>query len=122
MNAPRKTQEIGLIKFPQETKIRKHEYYTNNKDSLRDYKFRTTYGIGLEDYERLSEQQNGVCKICEKPCKSGRKLSIDHSHTTNKVRGLLCLNCNRGIGNFNDDVQLLSKAIRYLNALGNSYN
>lgn len=103
------------LRFPQETKIRKQEYYKNNKDSLRDYKFRITYGISLAEYEELLKQQNNVCKICKQECKSGRKLSVDHSHTTEKVRGLLCLNCNRAIGNFNDDVVLLQKAIKYLN-------
>ena len=45
---------------------------------------------------------------------SGRRLSVDHNHVTSKVRGLLCNNCNRGIGNFKDKKELLLKAISYL--------
>jgi len=47
-------------------------------------------------------------------------LAIDHNHLTNKVRGLLCNKCNQGIGFFNDNVHLLSEAIKYLNE--SSYN
>lgn len=82
--------------------------------------FRKTYGIGLEDYEARLEQQNGVCAICQKPSvtrhQSGktRLLSVDHNHSTGRVRDLLCNSCNHGLGAFKDDVILLEAAIKYL--------
>ena len=69
-------------------------------------------------YEELYKSQDGKCAICgtEKPSKSGRtkRLSIDHCHETNIVRGLLCERCNRALGLFGDDTKILIKAISYL--------
>ena len=77
------------------------------------------YGITLEDYNTLLEQQNGVCAICKNPetlTVKGKivNLSVDHCHDTGVVRGLLCRSCNVGLGNFRDDVNLLETAISYL--------
>ena len=70
------------------------------------------YGIDTETYDDLLMKQNGSCAICGS--KNGaRSLAIDHDHATSKVRGLLCVSCNRGIGCFYDDVGLLRKAIAY---------
>jgi hypothetical protein len=79
-----------------------------------------TYGITAEDYYNMLAAQNNKCAICEsEEVNSSRvssgKLFIDHSHTTGKVRGLLCSKCNHGIGLLNDDTALLQKAIEYLN-------
>lgn len=70
--------------------------------------------ISFDDYLKLEELHKDVCAICGKKCSSGKRLSIDHSHKTNKVRGLLCGSCNLGIGKFYDDIGLLEKAIVYL--------
>ena len=72
------------------------------------------YGITLEIWEDMYAKQNGVCAICLKKCKTKKQLAVDHDHNTNKIRGLLCSKCNRGIGMFEDDVNLLNKAIIYL--------
>lgn len=78
------------------------------------------YGITLEEYDTMLAEQNFVCAICKNPesmkHKSGRfyNLSIDHDHDTSIVRGLLCRNCNVGLGNFSDDIEKLSAAITYL--------
>ena len=71
------------------------------------------FGITLEEYNKLLESQNGVCAICGKP--PGKKqLAVDHDHETSRVRGLLCSNCNHGLGNFKDTPKLLFGAIGYL--------
>lgn len=81
--------------------------------------------VGLltpKEYSDLFDLQNGVCAICGKmeikkrPYGVGEKdrLSIDHSHKTGQIRGLLCSNCNRGLGCFKDSVEFLFKAIQYL--------
>ena len=78
------------------------------------------YGIPPEEYNSLLSTQNGVCAICglpeRKKMKTGKtyRLSIDHCHTTDKVRALLCCNCNAILGLAHDDVSLLSKCIDYI--------
>lgn len=59
-------------------------------------------------------KQGGRCAICENNLEID-KLNVDHCHTTNKIRGLLCDQCNYGLGNFKDNVSTLTKAIKYLN-------
>jgi Autographiviridae endonuclease VII len=76
-------------------------------------------GFTPKDYKRVHAEQNGVCAICGKPETARnqfkvRRLSIDHDHTTNKFRGLLCNDCNIGLGRFHDSPQLLSSALRYV--------
>lgn len=89
-------------------------------DAERGYKLKCTFGITLEEYNALSEEQDHLCAICRKPetvvgnGKRVRKLAVDHDHTTGKVRGLLCTGCNTALGRFNDDITLLEKAIHYL--------
>lgn len=69
------------------------------------------YGITREEYERLVDKQSNKCKICNKVA----KLSIDHCHESGVVRGLLCTQCNSGLGLFKDNTEFLSSAIEYLN-------
>ena len=77
------------------------------------------YGLTISDYDRMFAEQGGVCKICGRPPDlnghpNQRYLSVDHAHTTNAVRGLLCSNCNHGIGKFKDSPDLLIRAALYL--------
>lgn len=74
--------------------------------------------LELSPYGYILEKQGGVCAICKKKCSSGRALAIDHCHKTNKVRGLLCTRCNRGLGFFLDRPDLLVKASEYLKQNG----
>ncbi len=75
------------------------------------------YGVTKEQYDKLVEQQNGVCAICQNPqIKKHLKtrLSIDHDHVSGRVRGLLCDTCNRALGLFKDNVVTLGAAYEYL--------
>lgn len=74
------------------------------------------YGITLDEYKAMLAAQDGRCAICgaESSDASKRRLCVDHCHGTGRVRGLLCGKCNIGIGQFNHDVDLLTKAIGYL--------
>ena len=72
------------------------------------------YGVTKEYLIELFEKQGGKCAICDEIPTTTRGLHIDHSHTTGKVRGLLCHGCNVGIGSLKDNIKILSKAIDYL--------
>lgn len=91
------------------------EYRKKNYDPLavKRHGLKAKYGITLEQYDEMFEAQGGTCLICGNEG-GERDLAVDHSHETGEVRGLLCLNCNAGIGNLRDDIELLKKAIKYL--------
>lgn len=74
------------------------------------------YGISEEQYESMKRIQGDLCAICGKPEKDTRRqhLCVDHCHTTGRVRGLLCFECNLAIGNLEHDVGRLKRAITYL--------
>jgi len=95
-------------------KIKK--YKKANSKSQRKYFLKSLYGIDIKEYNRLFEIQHGKCAICGKHQTEEKKaLSVDHCHATGAVRGLLCGNCNRGIGMLGDDIENLKCAIIYLN-------
>src|SRR5207248_1961528 len=80
------------------------------------------FGLTLQERDTIIERQDGKCAICgqvprlsDKP-QNGRRdaLCVDHCHRSGKVRGLLCDDCNRGLGSFKDDVTTLRRAIKYL--------
>ena len=83
-----------------------------NYDRIRSLK--NKFGLTLDDYDRLYEQQHGVCAICGGINDGGRRLLVDHDHKTERVRGLLCIRCNSLLGHAHDDVTVLAKAIAYL--------
>ena len=72
------------------------------------------YKIAIEKYERMNAEQGGLCDICGGINTNGRRLYVDHDHNTGDVRGLLCDNCNVGIGRMKDNVEVLENAIAYL--------
>ena len=78
----------------------------------RHYHLKRRYGIGADDFDALVVQQGGVCAIC------GREAPehVDHSHESGAVRGILCFNCNGGLGQFKDSVDSLVNAVAYLQA------
>jgi hypothetical protein len=84
-------------------------------EDRRDGIIRRQYGITLAQYEQMLRDQDYKCAICGNEDEvEGRRLAIDHCHETSKIRGLLCGKCNRGIGLFYDNKELLSNAISYL--------
>ena len=92
----------------------------NNKDTLRmiiiaKQKRRSvirSYGITPTYYNKLVILQDGRCAICK--CIPNRDLDIDHCHESGEIRGLLCSNCNKTLGMFKNDPELLQNAIDYL--------
>lgn len=92
------------------------QYHSNNRLRARNYKLKKDFGITIDQFDALAVQQNNLCAICNKPQLEHKKyLSVDHCHKTDKIRGLLCEACNLGLGHFKDDIELLLKAVNYLN-------
>jgi len=87
----------------------------NNPQSTKNTQLKIKFNINIEQYNQLFYLQNHRCAICKDECPTGRQLAVDHDHKTGKIRGLLCMECNIGLGKFKDSVDLLSKAISYLN-------
>lgn len=79
----------------------------------KNQRLRSSYGITLEEYQRMHGAQNGRCAICGEP-EVGKQLAVDHDHVTDRVRGLLCQQCNMALGKFRDNPVVLESAIRYL--------
>lgn len=92
----------------------KQAYWENPRKAALKRRLYMYQGATVEVHAHLLDKQNGVCAICQETCKSGRELAIDHCHETRRVRGLLCMNCNQGLGKFKDSKKLLERAIEYL--------
>lgn len=96
------------------------KYARDNMDSVRSNSMMRKYGIDLEQYNIMLEEQDGVCAICGNPetaiSRWGTPLSlaVDHCHETGRVRGLLCRNCNVTLGRAGDNVELLRSMADYL--------
>lgn len=73
-----------------------------------------TYGITLEQYEALHEDQGGVCYICHRATGKTKRLAVDHDHKTGYVRGLLCSTCNNILAHLRDDVVAAYRLSMYL--------
>ena len=90
------------------------EYRRKYPERTKGYDLKRRLGLSLDGYNALVQNQNNLCAICHGPETFNGSLSVDHSHDTGKVRGLLCTNCNRGLGHFKDSLLYLKSAIEYL--------
>lgn len=126
--------DIKSIKEAHNTRCR--NYYHQNIDKMRKYKrewerknrensgrvweLKKDFGITIQEYNQLFLLQGGCCAICGKhQSKEWRRLSVDHCHQSSKIRGLLCSVCNRALGLFKDNpelLRLLRKSVEYLNS------
>ena len=96
------------------------KYYMAHKTAINERMLvrhlRTRYGQTLLEYNLMVQAQKGVCAICKSfaPTKIHPRLCVDHDHSTGKVRGLLCNNCNAGLGFFANSSLRMRGAIAYL--------
>lgn len=92
------------------------KWYSNNTDRAnrnnRNGYYLRHYGMTSDQVEQM-EKDSPNCAICGVSFNKATR-HVDHCHTTGKVRGLLCTNCNRGLGYFKDNQQSLLNAIAYL--------
>lgn len=96
------------------------KWRAKNPNKARSKNLRYNFGISTKQYETLLLSQRGVCAICQQPetarAKNGKvkRLAVDHDHKTGRIRGLLCNNCNIGIGAFGDNDEHMRSAVAYI--------
>ena len=121
-NSKRRAKAAGEWKRKNRDKVNENNRLRYNsltpeqkKERLRRQQM-ALYGLTLEDYDKMFQEQGGVCACCGNvELKKGRtNLCVDHNHETGKVRALLCDYCNRGIGYFTDNIDKLRNCVLYL--------
>jgi hypothetical protein len=90
------------------------DWYKKNRPQARERQLKKTYGITLAEFEDMRAAQSDTCAICGTSERGRRDWNVDHDHTTGAVRGLLCEQCNFGLGQFRDNPELLEKAALYI--------
>ena len=98
----------------------KKDYDVKHPDSRKQSNLKIKYGITLEKYNRLFEDQGGVCAVCGFPETvfykgTLRSLAVDHNHQTHKVRGLLCRGCNIALGHLKENPVVIKSLLEYIN-------
>jgi hypothetical protein len=111
--------EHGRVSRRKTIKKYRETHLSRTKARDRKNRLKHVFGLTLDQYDKILENQNGVCAICGKPERAKmygviRRLAVDHDHKTGKIRGLLCALCNQAIGLLNDDINNLASAIKYL--------
>lgn len=117
-----------ISEFPRD-KYKKDGFSTQCKNCHREYIFKKKYGISIKEYNEILKTQDDKCAICNRSqidnnihnlTRKPTFLPVDHCHKTGKIRGLLCGNCNVALGLFQDNPEILLKAITYLKNNGNT--
>lgn len=102
---------------PERLKAYNAKHRTENaegiKKTTRNYSLRTTYGITLEEYQHIFTAQGNCCAVCQN---TSRRMHVDHDHTTGRIRGILCHNCNIALGLLQDNEHTLTNLAAYLRA------
>ena len=95
------------------------QWRAKNPDKLaraeRRHNLKKAYGLTIDDYNLLLDKQQKRCALCRRlQSQFKKRFAVDHDHTTNKNRGLLCQDCNTGLGLLQDNPRLLRKAAEYI--------
>jgi len=114
-----KNDKTNRCKACEQSRKRKERKTRDHYNSDRKIFLKKKYNITIEFYEELLNNQDGKCLICNGVgfIKKG-SLCVDHCHISGKIRGLLCHSCNVGLGHYNDNINLLKNAIKYLEKHG----
>jgi hypothetical protein len=91
------------------------------KRRARDAYYRRTHGISADDFDRMLAEQHGRCAICGRAPEREAAMHVDHDHVDGHVRGLLCIDCNQGIGKLREDPSILLRAVVYLRQRGGEH-
>ena len=72
--------------------------WMKSSERTRESRLKKFFNLTIEEWEEINAYQNGVCAVCHRKQKSGKRLALDHSHRSGVCRGLLCSTCNRLLG------------------------
>ena len=116
--AKRSAAKVRASWTPQQKKKHNEEskkYRDGHKKERHARELQRKFGISIERYNEMFASQKGCCAICGRhQSELKKRLHVDHDHETDEVRGLLCSQCNAGIGFFEDSKELLEMALHYL--------
>lgn len=101
------------LAHPEKSKAQMKRWKKENPEKVRSARLKYKYGIDLNQYNLMLEEQGGVCAICNRL--NYRNLSVDHDHKTGMVRGLLCDQCNVSLGLLGEDIRVIERILIYLN-------
>jgi len=99
-------------------KSNNRKYYENNRQKIitrsKARRYRVDFGITIEDFEKKLSLQQNKCLGCGKEFTEKGDACLDHNHTSGKIRGILCRNCNLAVGGAKDNIEILKKVINYI--------
>jgi hypothetical protein len=117
------TKQRWIERNPDKRSTASREWQARNAEYVRNNSYKFKYGFSTLAYDSMLEVQGGGCAICSKTAEqqfrsdgSPRRLAVDHCHSTNFVRGILCQDCNRILGLARDNPEILNNAACYLEA------
>ena len=99
---------------PEKVKKYSKTYCKKHRERAKRVHLKRNYDLSYENWLKMWENQDGRCAICGKRFVEPSDAYVDHNHETNEIRSLLCRKCNFGLGMFNDDPELTTKATEYL--------
>ena len=105
-------REIYYSKNKKEILERQQKYNKENPIKRKNAMLKYEYGITLDDYNKMFNEQEGKCAICQRHQNElTRTLCVDHDHKTNKVRALLCVTCNTDVSVVENRLEEMTKYI-----------
>jgi hypothetical protein len=93
---------------------RKYQAKVKSEGLWRKYQLKYAYGLSVKEWESIFISQGSKCAICFRTEHGGTNWHTDHCHSSGKVRGILCHNCNVMLGAAKDEIPNLLSAVRYL--------
>lgn len=119
-NAARRSKYAQNAEHRDKMKSQASEWAKANPDKVKHARLMSAFGMSLDQFNAMMESQGNSCAICGYSDMSNPKVfpHVDHCHSTGKVRGILCSNCNMALGKFKDDTSRLYSAISYLASHG----
>lgn len=110
-------RKLNYARHKEQEKAAMKRYQQTHKlgdKGQRAFNLKSKYNLTVSQYDNILFSQDSVCAICKQSSSNGFRLAVDHNHTTNENRGLLCHRCNTSLGLLNENIDTLINMIEYL--------